>query len=179
MTVDFFSLLLQVIGGGVAGAAFSTNTSYWPGTYIMVAGIIWQLVSTCVFTTLLEYVIYRAMRQIIGNPPLRKITFALIIAVTCMVTRGVYRSMELINGWRGYLFTHEIYAVILDALVMFVANVMLNIWNPAVLIKEARAMGAEVVEIRAREEQDRKKRTSDEYQPMTEEAEPVFTTTIE
>ncbi|PKX97538.1 putative RTA1 domain protein [Aspergillus novofumigatus IBT 16806] len=54
MTVDFFSLLLQAVGGGIAGAAFSQNTSPWPGTYTMVAGIIWQLVSTCVFATLLE-----------------------------------------------------------------------------------------------------------------------------
>ncbi|PYI11105.1 putative RTA1 domain protein [Aspergillus sclerotiicarbonarius CBS 121057] len=174
MTVDFFSLLLQAIGGGVAGAAFSANISYWPGTYTMVAGIIWQLVSTCAFTTLLEYVIYRAMRQIIRNPPLRKITSALMIAVTCMVARGVYRSMELMNGWRGYLFTHEIYACILDALVMFIASVTLNIWNPAALIKEARAVGTEM-ELRTREEQDRKKRTNGEYQPVAEEGEPAFT----
>lgn len=56
MMVDFFSLLLQAVGGGLAGAAFSQNSSPWPGTYTMVAGIIWQLVSTCVFATLVEYV---------------------------------------------------------------------------------------------------------------------------
>lgn len=98
MTVDFWSLLLQAVGGGIAGAAFGAHTSYWPGTYTMVAGIIWQFVSTCVFTTLLEYVIYCAIYQIARNQPLRKITSSLMIACTCMVARGIYRSMELMNG---------------------------------------------------------------------------------
>ncbi|GKZ35747.1 hypothetical protein AbraIFM66950_006500 [Aspergillus brasiliensis] len=164
MTVDFWSLSLQAIGGGIAGAAFSAHTSYWPGTYTMVAGIIWQLVSTCVFTTLLEYVIYRAMYQILHNPPLRKITSALMIACTCMVARGIYRSMELMNGWEGYLFTHEIYAVILDALVMFIASLALAVWNPAALIKEARRChDTELVQFRGEERRDGK--GGRQYQP--------------
>ncbi|PWY84841.1 hypothetical protein BO70DRAFT_290038 [Aspergillus heteromorphus CBS 117.55] len=143
---------------------------FWPGTYTMVAGIIWQLFSTCVFTTMLEYVIYRSMRQIVRNPPLRKITSALMIACTCMVARGIYRSMELMNGWEGYLFTHEIYAVILDALVMFIASLTLAIWNPAKLIQEAREYGGvELVELRG-EERDSKK-GSGEYRPVEEEPE--------
>jgi hypothetical protein len=137
MTVDFFSLLLQAVGGGLAGAAFSQNTSPWPGTYTMVAGIIWQLVSTCVFATLLEYVIYRGLGPIARNQALRRISLSLMIAVTCLVARGVYRSMELMNGWRGYLFTHEVYAIILDAALMFIASLVLCVWNPAALILDA------------------------------------------
>ncbi|GIJ85948.1 hypothetical protein Asppvi_004819 [Aspergillus pseudoviridinutans] len=152
MTVDFFSLLLQAVGGGLAGAAFSQNTSPWPGTNTMVAGILWQLLSTCVFATLLEYVIYRGLGPISRNPALRQIALALMVAVTCMVARGVYRSMELVNGWRGYLFTHEVYAIILDAALMFVASLVLWVWNPAVLIVEAREDARQMqagVELRA------------------------------
>ncbi|GAQ09508.1 sphingoid long-chain base transporter RSB1 [Aspergillus lentulus] len=138
MTVDFLSLLLQAVGGGLAGAAFSQNTSPWPGTYTMVAGILWQLLSTCVFATLLEYVIYRGLGPISRSPALRRIALGLMVAVTCMVARGVYRSMELVNGWRGYLFTHEVYAIVLDAGMMFVGSLVLWVWNPAVLILEAR-----------------------------------------
>ncbi|BCS04534.1 RTA1 domain-containing protein [Aspergillus luchuensis] len=173
MTVDFWSLLLQAVGGGIAGAAFGAHTSYWPGTYTMVAGIIWQLVSTCVFTTLLEYVIYRAIYQIARNSSLRKITSSLMIACTCMVARGIYRSMELMNGWEGYLFTHEIYAIILDALVMFIASLTLAIWNPAALIEEARRhRDTELVQLRGEECRDRK--PSGQDQPA--HAEPVIGT---
>jgi hypothetical protein len=68
--LDFFSLLLQAIGGGLASAAFSQNTDPRPGTCTMVAGIIWQLASTCVFATLMEIVIFRAAREICVNGPL-------------------------------------------------------------------------------------------------------------
>ncbi|KAH8693897.1 putative RTA1 domain protein [Talaromyces proteolyticus] len=154
MTVDFFSLLLQAVGGGLAGAAFSKNMSPWPGTYTIVAGIIWQLASTCVFATLLEYVIFRGRNRILQNPALRLTSLATMIAVTCMVARGVYRSMELMNGWRGYLFTHEAYAIVLDAGLMFIASLVFVIWHPAILIPQAkeyvsrRPLAQEVLELR-------------------------------
>lgn len=52
MIVDFFSGSLQGIGGG-------TDTK--PGTYTKVAGVIWQLLSTCVFAVLCQWVILRGM----------------------------------------------------------------------------------------------------------------------
>lgn len=55
-----------------------------------------------------------------------------------MVARGVYRSMELMNGWRGYLFAHDLYEIILDAALMFIASLVLCVWNPAFLILDAR-----------------------------------------
>ena len=35
-----------------------------------------------------------------------------------MNLRGFYRSVELIQGWRGYLITHESYVIGLDAVPM-------------------------------------------------------------
>ncbi|KAL5358773.1 hypothetical protein BJX96DRAFT_173753 [Aspergillus floccosus] len=119
IAVDFFSLLLQAVGGGLVGAASGQNTSPWPGTYTM-------------------YVIYRGLGPIVRNQALQRISPSLMIAVTCMVARGVYRSMELMNGWRGYLFTHEVYTIILDAALMFIASLVLCVWNPASLILNAR-----------------------------------------
>lgn len=72
LKVDFFSLLLQAVGGGLAGAAFSDLADPWPGTYTMVSGILFQLASTCAFTTLFEYVVYRALGPITRNPALAK-----------------------------------------------------------------------------------------------------------
>lgn len=138
MTVDFFSLLLQAVGGGLAGAAFSRNTSPWPGTYTMVSGTIWQLVSACVFATLLEYAIFRGRNCILQNLALRLTSISTMIAVTCMVACGVYRSMELMDGWRGYLFTYETFAIVLDASLMFIASLVFVIWHPAILILQAK-----------------------------------------
>ena len=137
MIVDFFSGALQAIGGGLTGAAFGQGSDVRPGTYTMVAGVVWQLVSTCVFATLFELVILRARHIIWGNPYLLRAFAATMLAVTCMVIRGVYRSMELIQGWRGYLFTHERFALVLDAAMMFIAAVVFNLWNPGFLIPRA------------------------------------------
>lgn len=138
MNIDCLSLSLQAAGGGMAGAAFSKGDSPWTGTYIMVAGIISQLVSTCAFAALLGLVLYRSRSLIRQSPSLSRIRLALTITIVCMVARGIYRSIELSGGWRGYLFTHEIYAIIFDALLMFIASLTLNIWNPAGLIKGIR-----------------------------------------
>ena len=58
-------------------------------------------------------------------------------AEPCVGERGVYRGIELVQGWRGYLFTREGYAIALDAAVMVVANAVFVVWNPARLIPAA------------------------------------------
>lgn len=137
MVVDFFSGSLQGIGGGMTAAAFGGGADTKPGTYTMVAGVIWQLVSTCVFGILCEWVILRARHVIWSNPYLIRLFAATLLAVTCMVIRGVYRSMELLQGWRGYLITHERFAIVLDGVMMFFAGAVFSLWNPGVLIRQA------------------------------------------
>ncbi|KAJ5574313.1 uncharacterized protein N7459_008740 [Penicillium hispanicum] len=137
MIVDFFSGSLQAIGGGLAASSMAEDADTRPGTYTMVAGVVWQLVSTCVFATLLEVVILRARHTIWGNPYLMRLFAATMLSVTCMVIRGVYRSMELIQGWRGYLFTHERFAIALDGVMMFISLVVFNVWNPGLLVQGA------------------------------------------
>lgn len=137
MIVDFFSGSLQGIGGGMTAAAFGGGTDIKPGTYTMVAGVIWQLVSTRVFAVLCQLVILRARHVIWNNPYLIRLFTATLLAVTCMVIRGVYRSMELIQGWRGYLITHERFAVVLDGVMMLLAGAVFNLWSPGVLIRQA------------------------------------------
>lgn len=50
----------------------------------------------------------------------------------------VSRSTELLQGWRGYLFTHEIYTIVLDAVMVLLSLLVFNIFNPAILIAKAR-----------------------------------------
>lgn len=71
-----------------------------------------------------------ARHVIWGNPYLIRFFAATLLAVTCMVIRGVYRSVELIQGWRGYLITHERFAVVLGGVMMFLAGAVFNLWNP-------------------------------------------------
>src|ERR1700712_3441958 len=83
MSVDFASLLLQAIGGGMAGAAFSRHEDTATATTIMVSGIIFQLGSTCIFATLFEIILYRGVFPLRKNKPLRILAAATMLTVTC------------------------------------------------------------------------------------------------
>ena len=47
---------------------------------------------------------------------------------------GVYRSIELHQGWTGYLMGHEVYQNVLDALPMVIAVGIFNILHPLYLL---------------------------------------------
>lgn len=124
----------------MAGAAFSKKQDTSTATTIMVTGIIFQLASTCVFATLYELVLYRGREVLIRNRPLLILSSATLLSVTCMVIRGIYRSMELLQGWRGYLATNERFAIALEGTLMAISLITFNIFNPERLIREARVV---------------------------------------
>ncbi|WVQ96054.1 hypothetical protein IAU59_003154 [Kwoniella sp. CBS 9459] len=47
-----------------------------------------------------------------------------------IIIRGVYRSVELVQGWEGYLITHEVYTIWFDGAVMVLAIVAVNVFHP-------------------------------------------------
>lgn len=148
-TIDFFSLLLQAIGGGMASAAGSEpNGNVKPGTDTMIAGIVFQLVSNFVFACLFASVLaktYQTGKGILNvdNPSssqaerpatttkrLRILAGATTISTLALIARGVYRSIELIQGWRGYLITTERYFIGLDGALMVIAVSVFVFANP-------------------------------------------------
>jgi hypothetical protein len=137
LCADIISLVLQASGGGMAGQSFSKDIDTRPGTYTMVAGILFQLASTITYSILMSIVFVRGYRGIKSSKPLRWLAFAMILAIMCMIARGVYRSIELLQGWEGYLNTHEVYVIALDGSLMVIAVVLLNIFNPARLLRSA------------------------------------------
>ncbi|KAF7595520.1 hypothetical protein BBP40_005856 [Aspergillus hancockii] len=135
---DVLSLILQGIGGGMSASALGKDGNEWPGTYTMVAGIIFQLVVLVIFTVFFQWVMFRAMRQVMNDPPLRNIYIAVNLSILFLVIRGIFRSVELLQGWRGYLFTHEIYTIVLDAVMVLLSLLIFNIFNPGLLLKKAK-----------------------------------------
>lgn len=143
LTVDTISLVMQGVGGALAGQAFSKKQSTNSATNIMVAGIMFQLVSTCIFTTLYQYVVlFRGFETIRRNKPLLQLALATYLSVTCMVLRGIYRSMELRQGWRGYLITNERFAIAMEGSPMLIAIIIFNVFHPERLLREAREVKA-------------------------------------
>ncbi|EHL03267.1 putative Sphingoid long-chain base transporter RSB1 [Glarea lozoyensis 74030] len=135
--IDITSLVLQAVGGGLAGQAFSSDVDTKPGTYTIVAGILFQLVATFIYTGLMSIVFFRASKPILASKPLRWLAFATTLTVCCMIARNVFRSVELLEGWTGHLQTTQGYMIGLDGSLMLLAVIVLNIAHPGRLLKNA------------------------------------------
>ena len=134
--VDIVCLALQATGGGLAGAAYQKGKSTQPGTTTMVAGIIAQLVLASVFSVILVIVIWRGAPQIRKNKPMLRVVGVTVLSAAMMIMRGVYRSIELSEGWRGKLITVEVYVVVLDAVPMIIAMGAFVFTPPAKLLRD-------------------------------------------
>ncbi|PGH19328.1 hypothetical protein AJ80_04081 [Polytolypa hystricis UAMH7299] len=127
LVIDIVSLSTQAVGGGLAGAAFSKHTSTEPGTYTMVAGIFFQLVSSIICDNLLVWILYRGWHTIRHSKKLLFLAGATKQSVSYMVIRGVYRGIELLQGWRGFLITNQRFAIGLKGTMVLVSLLVFNI----------------------------------------------------
>ena len=129
-------ITLQATGSGLAGAANTKGESTQPGTTTMVVAIIAQLVSAFLLNIMLAIVLLRGAPQIRKNKSMIYVSAAMVLSTVMMILRGFYRSVELAQGWTGYLITHQRYIIGLDAVPMLIAMGALAIWNPGSLFQE-------------------------------------------
>lgn len=199
LTADVISLILQAVGGGQASSSAGEGAPTQSATDIMVAGIIFQLISMAIFVILGFDFIFRANakrayvfreRQIAakrekqatkemekvnngskgvlhrdsettiapvssdvvapksqesieaaGQSEAREnITKWWIMLGGCLfssiaiVVRGIFRSVELSQGWDSKLATTENLQVFLDGMMMVFAVVIFNFINPLWLL---------------------------------------------
>ena len=131
---DFLSLVVQAAGGGLASDASSKpHGDTKPGTDIMVAGIIFQMASITIFTMLLIVFLLRVRHEKFHRN-LKLLVGAMIFSVVMIYIRSAYRTVELLQGWSGYLITHQIYFIVLDGGLMVLAVAIFNLLNPGWLL---------------------------------------------
>ena len=143
-TCDVISLVVQAIGGGMtATQSNKINGNTDTGTHIMVAGIVFQLASITVFVACALDFIRRCFRdrlllEKLMEPSIRRSTLVLFTATTLSIIfiyiRCIYRTIELAQGWSGYLITHERYFIALDGAMMAPAVVIFNFFHPSWLL---------------------------------------------
>ncbi|EMG45537.1 RSB1 Sphingoid long-chain base transporter RSB1 [Candida maltosa Xu316] len=169
---DIISLVIQAAGGAAAAISLRLFKDTALGTYIMVAGIAFQVVSMTLFLGLLFDFIYRSFFK--SNPKvrfsvakfccllfntrnsyqlrnelepyynpnfshLRKRPFfnylplVILLSVIFIYVRCLYRVVELSEGWRGYLITHEEYIFALDALMVLLGCGIYVFFHPGLI----------------------------------------------
>ncbi|KAL3426468.1 rta1 domain-containing protein [Phlyctema vagabunda] len=118
---DLISLIVQAVGGSIASRESNKmNGNTKPGTNIMVAGIVFQMASMSAFVgVLIDYMI-RCNRTLGNNLSTTqfRVIMAMIFSVIAVYIRSVYRTVELLQGWEGYLITHERFFIGFDAALM-------------------------------------------------------------
>ncbi|OTA57469.1 RTA1-domain-containing protein [Hypoxylon sp. EC38] len=130
MTCDTISLIVQAAGGAMASMSSSSGDDPKLGTNIMVAGVLFQLAAMSVFALLTLDFLRRSSK--FGMPrEYNIILIALFISLIAIFARSIFRAVELIEGWNGYLMMHEVYFIALDGALMVLAVMIFLLFDPA------------------------------------------------
>lgn len=109
-----------------------------PGTNTMVAGIVFQLFSITIFVLCAADFLRRLSRlghfKSVTKGPLALLLGSMVFSVVCIYIRSIYRTVELVQGWEGYLITHESYFIGLDGVMMILAVAVFNVFHPGFLL---------------------------------------------
>lgn len=144
VSFDVLSLVIQAIGGGMAAVALQDDKDTTLGTWVMFGGVVFQLVCLLVFVYLAVDFARRVSRDIDNSNSNESITvsihhiaprfpwlcYGMIVSTVLLLIRGCYRSVELSQGWRGYLMVHEAFFLFLDAFPVLVSLFAINVTHP-------------------------------------------------
>jgi magnesium-transporting ATPase (P-type) len=74
------------------------------------------------------------------------VLIALYVVSALILIRSIFRLVEYKYGFNGYIMTHEVFGYIFDALLMFIAMVVMNVYHPAVILGDGKIGTAQLAE---------------------------------
>jgi hypothetical protein len=95
------------------------------GFFIIVAGIFHYRIRLCPTT-----------RSIGLDVPWERQLIILYIASVFIMVRSVFRIIEYVMGYDGFLLDHEYFLYIFDGVLMFLTMIVFNIWHPSKIISK-------------------------------------------
>ncbi|KAH6719353.1 RTA-like protein [Leptodontidium sp. MPI-SDFR-AT-0119] len=130
---DVLSFFMQGAGGGIQ--ASGTASALSTGTHIITGGLFVQVFFFACFITVAVH-FDRAMTKDHTHRaqlavPWRKHLIAMYIVSVLIMIRSVFRVVEYIQGFSGYLLSHEVYLYVFDSVLMFAVMVILNVVHPS------------------------------------------------
>ncbi|KAG2419785.1 hypothetical protein HFD88_004581 [Aspergillus terreus] len=128
---DVLSFLMQASGAGIM-----VTDAQKTGENVIVGGLFVQIIFFGFF--LISAIIFQ---QRIGRHPTpesadsynpwRKHLYALHTSSVLILIRSVFRVVEYLQGWDGYLLSTEVFIYIFDALLMFIVLVIFVLIHPS------------------------------------------------
>jgi hypothetical protein len=125
-----------MLGGGIQ--AVGTEVALTTGSHLIVAGLFVQLVFFGCFIAVavhFDIVMHKApTSRARSGVPWRKHLVALYAASGLIMIRSVFRVVEYLQGFSGYILSHEVFLYFFDALLMFCVMVLLNFVHPSEVV---------------------------------------------
>ena len=141
---DILSLVLQGAGGGTAASADPGSNAENVGTDLMIAGIVWQVITLLAFGTLVALFALRCSKnslspnaqRLLATTRYKLFAGGLVLAYLTVFTRCVYRIAELGPGWKNSIMQNEVEFIVLDGVMVAVATICLTVFHPGFTFPE-------------------------------------------
>ncbi|KAJ5737767.1 uncharacterized protein N7483_002892 [Penicillium malachiteum] len=136
---DVLSFLIQSGGGAMLSIA-KTSSSLQLGEDVIVAGLIVQIIFFGFFI-IVSVIFHKRMNErptatsLSSAAQWERYMYVLYAASTMIMVRCIYRVIEYIQGSTGTLQSHEYFAYIFDATLMFLVMVIFIIFHPSQILK--------------------------------------------
>ncbi|EKD17926.1 uncharacterized protein L3040_004466 [Drepanopeziza brunnea f. sp. 'multigermtubi'] len=140
ITCDFISLLLQAIGGGMAGSAGDDADLRDLGTDLMIAGIVWQVATLLAFAGLVvDYVVrtrfaWEAVdpqaKALLASGKFKGFVAAVTVAFVTVFLRCVYRIVEMVGGWANPIMRDEPSFIVFEGVMIVLAVLAMTVFHP-------------------------------------------------
>ncbi|KAM5345677.1 hypothetical protein ACJ41O_011538 [Fusarium nematophilum] len=133
VTGDVLSFILQGGGGGYQSSG--SLQALKDGANVIIAGLFVQLLCFGVFIVIAVAFDRSIRRSPTGRSSSgalwKKHMIALYVGSVLIMVRSVFRAVEYLQGFDGYLLSHEVYLYIFDAALMFLVMGLFNWRHPA------------------------------------------------
>ena len=148
---DFFSLVLQGAGGGIAATANAGSSLQVVGNNLMMSGIVWQVFTLIIFGGMVgDYAsrVYAHRSEL--EPSAIKLMKAmrfklfisgLVLAYLTIITRCIFRIGEMAKGWGNPIMQDQADFIALDGVMITIATLCLTAFHPGLVFPEMQMHG--------------------------------------
>lgn len=131
----------------------STGGNHDLGSNITIGGLIVQLIFFGFFVVVTGVFHYRisrkptpkslADRELTRGQGFRQrnwftILIGLYLVSFLILVRSIFRLVEYIQGYGGYIMNHEVFMYVFDAVLMWAAMAVMNVYHPAEILGDAK-----------------------------------------
>ncbi|RPA82783.1 RTA1-domain-containing protein [Ascobolus immersus RN42] len=138
LCLDLISLILQGTGGGMAATAGKEQENNDTGNWIMIAGLIFQVVTLTFFIAMCSEFAWKVKKNgrtgVLHNgkqgKKLKIFLVSLAVATLFILIRCIFRIAELWDGWSGKIMSNQTDFIVFEGVMVAIAAFLLTVVNP-------------------------------------------------